>query len=200
MTTQHDERAELIRHVNQVADALCDERLRKAASLLAADGKAGGEVRYCYECGTVGAVGEGKRDCCPDGSHAGYVHPAIAKQAQAGFYPSLETRSQQSAQVAQGWRLVPVEPTEKMRGLLQWFDRGSPAQIKAGWLKVLSASPAAPAAAQVAQPLTTEKINNIKTHIAGLAFICEITDTGQLVDHVVRAVEAAHGIGKDQAS
>lgn len=48
-------------------------------------------------------------------------------------------------------------------------------------------------------PLTDEKIDNIKTHIAGLAFICEITDTGQLVDHVVRAVEAAHGItGKDQ--
>lgn len=39
MTTQQDELAQLIRYVNQVADALCDERLRKAAAFLEADAK-----------------------------------------------------------------------------------------------------------------------------------------------------------------
>ena len=42
-------------------------------------------VRYCYECGHIGEVDYTKhRDCCPDGSHARYVHPKIAEQAQCG--------------------------------------------------------------------------------------------------------------------
>jgi hypothetical protein len=132
MTTQHDERAELICEleamaVNARGVNFEDHPCWKAAALLEADGKAGGEVRGCLICG-------------------GLVDLSRAVKPQAF---SMQGRPQP--------------------------------------------------AAQVAQPLTTEKINNIKTHIAGLAFICEITDTGQLVDHVVRAVEAAHGIGKDQA-
>lgn len=42
-------------------------------------------VRYCPECGRIGEVTEGFRDCCPDGSHHCYVPEAIAKQAHAGF-------------------------------------------------------------------------------------------------------------------
>jgi hypothetical protein len=43
--------------------------------------------------------------------------------------------------VPKGYVLVPLDPDEKMLGVLQWFDRGSPAQIKAGWAKVLAAAP-----------------------------------------------------------
>lgn len=31
-------------------------------------------VRYCYECGSIGEIGGGFIDCCPDGNHAQYVH------------------------------------------------------------------------------------------------------------------------------
>lgn len=54
----------------------------------------GGAVRYCYECGSIGEVSEGKRDCCPDGSHAKYVHPVIAEQAQGGLNAMLSTAPQ----------------------------------------------------------------------------------------------------------
>lgn len=42
-------------------------------------------VRYCYECGTIGPVPEGARDCCPDGSHAVLVPKQVAEQARTGF-------------------------------------------------------------------------------------------------------------------
>lgn len=42
-------------------------------------------VRYCYECGHIGEVSKGKRDCCPDGSHAVMVPKDVAEQARIGF-------------------------------------------------------------------------------------------------------------------
>lgn len=42
-------------------------------------------VRYCYECGHVGAVLPSSIDCCPDGYHAQWVHPEVADQAALGF-------------------------------------------------------------------------------------------------------------------
>lgn len=47
-------------------------------------------VRYCYECGSIGEVPAGARDCCPDGNHATRIHPEIAAQAHAGFLHQLE--------------------------------------------------------------------------------------------------------------
>lgn len=46
-------------------------------------------ARYCYECGSIGQVPESNLDCCPDGSHAKYVHHEIAQQAHAGFHSML---------------------------------------------------------------------------------------------------------------
>ena len=46
-------------------------------------------VRYCCECGSIGEVPIGSRDCCPDGSHAKYIDPVIAEQAQGGFNARL---------------------------------------------------------------------------------------------------------------
>lgn len=48
------------------------------------------DVRYCRECGSIGEVPEGKRDCCPDGNHAVYLHPDIAEQARAGFLATIK--------------------------------------------------------------------------------------------------------------
>lgn len=42
-------------------------------------------VRYCHECGSIGDVPAGKRDCCPDGSHAVLVPEKVADQARTGF-------------------------------------------------------------------------------------------------------------------
>lgn len=58
-----------------------------------------------------------------------YTHPA-PREVQA---------------VPEGWAIVPIVPDKKMQGILQWFDRGSPAQICAGWAKVIAAAPKVPA-------------------------------------------------------
>jgi hypothetical protein len=54
-------------------------------------------VRYCPSCASVGEVGRGHRDCCPDGNTARMVRPDIAEQAAAGFR-SLYLRPQPAAQ------------------------------------------------------------------------------------------------------
>lgn len=46
-------------------------------------------IRYCHECGTVGEVPAGKKDCCPDGSHAAMVPIEVAVQAYAGLISKL---------------------------------------------------------------------------------------------------------------
>lgn len=46
-------------------------------------------VRFCPECGSVGDVGPGYRDCCPDGNHAVRVPRVIAEQAQRGFQSTI---------------------------------------------------------------------------------------------------------------
>lgn len=46
-------------------------------------------VRYCPECGRIGEVGPGYRDCCPDGNHARQVPRVIAEQARQGFLASI---------------------------------------------------------------------------------------------------------------
>ena len=45
-------------------------------------------IRYCSECGTIGKVSEGKRDCCltPTPCHVPYN---VAIQAHAGFHAAL---------------------------------------------------------------------------------------------------------------
>lgn len=49
----------------------------------------GAMVRYCPECGHVGPVREGARDCCPDGNNAVMVTPKVAAQARAGFLAGI---------------------------------------------------------------------------------------------------------------
>ncbi|UUC95448.1 hypothetical protein [Comamonas sp. C11] len=46
-------------------------------------------VRYCPECGHVGEVGAGHRDCCPDGSQAFMVPEKHAKGLRAGFLAQI---------------------------------------------------------------------------------------------------------------
>jgi hypothetical protein len=84
-----------------------------------------------------------------------WLHPANATcvttdpTAYARGIPLYTTPpAAQPAPVQEGWKLVPLEPTEAMAGLLQWFDRGSPLQISKGWREVLSAAPPAPAPVQ----------------------------------------------------
>lgn len=48
-----------------------------------------GLVRYCPECGHVGAVSMEARDCCPDGSRARMVPLKAAEQARVGFILGL---------------------------------------------------------------------------------------------------------------
>ncbi|WP_196482023.1 DUF551 domain-containing protein [Burkholderia stagnalis] len=42
-------------------------------------------VRFCPECGSVGEVPEGARDCCPDGSAARYVPQKFAETCRETF-------------------------------------------------------------------------------------------------------------------
>jgi hypothetical protein len=56
-------------------------------------------------------------------------------------YAELEAKAAAKPAVPEGWKMVPVEPTKEMAGVLQWFDRGSPLQIKEGWKEVLAAAP-----------------------------------------------------------
>ena len=45
-------------------------------------------IRYCSECGTIGAVPADKQDCCPT-SNPCFVSHDIATQAHAGYHAAL---------------------------------------------------------------------------------------------------------------
>jgi len=45
-------------------------------------------IRYCSECGTIGAVPADKQDCCPT-ANPSFVSHDIALQAHAGFKAAL---------------------------------------------------------------------------------------------------------------
>lgn len=117
----------------------------------------GQAVRFCPECGSIGEVPEGFRDCCPDGSHARYVHPVIADMAQGGFHAmlnSLAAPPTPPAGVLDEFVLVPVEPTDEMRdaGNEIILDRG---KLFRAWRAMLSAAP---------QPAAqTQETTNAKT-------------------------------------
>lgn len=59
---------------------------------------ASGLVRYCYECGTIGEPGEGKR-CCPDGHGAPYVPRKVAEQAREGFLSRIRASASEPDQI-----------------------------------------------------------------------------------------------------
>ena len=52
-------------------------------------------VRFCPDCGAIGEVPEGKRDCCPDGSHARYVPESMAHHCQKLFKDLLQVHEDQ---------------------------------------------------------------------------------------------------------
>lgn len=45
-------------------------------------------IRYCSECGTIGAVPADKQNCCPT-ANPSFVSHDIALQAHAGFQAAL---------------------------------------------------------------------------------------------------------------
>lgn len=57
-------------------------------------------VRYCPECGHVGEVGAGHRDCCPDGSQAFMVPEKHAKGLRAGFLAQIAQAAPAAVAVA----------------------------------------------------------------------------------------------------
>lgn len=90
-----------------------------------------GYVRYCRECGRIGDVPDGYRDCCPDGNHAVYVHPGIAEQAQCGFRTMLDGALQTAVELPElpkpegmrrkmrtdgGYDMIPCFTADQMRG------------------------------------------------------------------------------------
>lgn len=46
-------------------------------------------TRYCPDCGHIGPVSEGARDCCPDGDHARVIPSVLAKKCRATFMRTL---------------------------------------------------------------------------------------------------------------
>lgn len=150
MTTQHDERAMLIERLTFLANSdsglsvIAQDTCRKAAALLAADGQAGGEAvawqtrnRYCH-----------KWEPC---SKAFYDEFRFGKETHGVEVRELYATHHQPQAVAQGWKLVPVEPTQKMisaawqQGSGGGWDMEGPEPI---YRAMLDASPAEPAAAQ----------------------------------------------------
>ena len=46
-------------------------------------------TRYCPDCGHLGSVAAGARDCCPDGAHARVIPKALAEKCHAIFKKGL---------------------------------------------------------------------------------------------------------------
>jgi len=72
----------------------------------------------------------------------------------------------QPAQAAQGWKLVPVEPTKEMRNVQTWdFNRFyPPAEI---WAAMLAASPTPPA-----HPAAAQGAGEVVADLKRLASVC----------------------------
>lgn len=222
MTTQHDDRADLVLRVEELTkrfsegwhdgikiDATDIATLSEAAALLA-DGKAGGEAqRVCAEVyQVVGSLlsdlgvfeTEHASKVLDNLSQARLVHDDVLP------WPSFE-RHPRSQAVAQGWKLVPVEPTKEMivAGYAGDFDHVCGHDIgedgaREIWAAMLSASPAAPAAAQVAQPLTeSNAVMHLRALVTALdnAFISSWQSTAAWQKELDLAKEFL-GIGKDQ--
>lgn len=76
-----------------------------------------------------------------------FAHEPVPVGEIVAYVHTWAARRTGSRAVGDGWQMVPKMPNEKMRGILQWFDRGSPAQIDEGWEKVLAAARRAGSAA-----------------------------------------------------
>lgn len=81
-------------------------------------------VRYCYECGSIGDVPKGKRDCCPDGSHAKRVHRVIAEQAQGGFHAMLADFSLSADHIGNAAEMVPITEDQLATALNSFGSSG----------------------------------------------------------------------------
>lgn len=265
MTTQHDERAELIRKLNFAADnnlmlpSAYAEAFRKAAALLAADGQAltqsmkgsGGanaELKALFATTKEEATHNGieflmhgKNMAFKIGNQmftlahepdepgdfefmkGALLHAlsTITPDVNVTFLAKLDQANTKDA-IAQavdrflGWKLpqdfapdcgISFAPLGHPNGWPTGTNLFTAVQARQMLEYMLSASPAAPAAAQVAQPLTEEQVT------AGAQALCRITavecgtnadDEWAIYSEVykgnARAVlAAAHGIGKDQA-
>lgn len=223
MTTQHDERAELSKEekalgafLSAMHDCKLDGGKMRAAMLkalgLAADAQAGGEaVAWRTEAAKwLRMKAEERRatnrqyprhvECYPEWKLRALWISWLADELEAdqesappGLEPWQDDAHPQPKAVAQGWKPVPVEPTDAMvvQGLSASGRDVMESDVEDIYRAMLSASPAAPAAAQVAQPLTDEQT----------ADLWNASKRENLVDHVHEfksAIDAAYGIGKDQ--
>lgn len=152
MTTQHDERAELIRWLELEAiphrpGSHSRHMLLKAAALLAADAQAGGEA-----VAVTDEMAYAFHRALTDGA----ISAEEVEEIKTGLRAALAnyTRTQPQA-VAQGWKPVPVEPTDAMvvQGLSASGRDVMESDVEDIYRAMLSASPSAPAAAQVAQEI-----------------------------------------------
>lgn len=228
MTTQHDERAELIRQLVQAAHRKGElfercqgkgwpdkesaefHKLRDVtipeirAALLAADAQAGGENEADDLLRRLGLDPDQYR------TDGGYINHLKVKAAikNPNDYPRLNQCQHQFVHSADlGGRVCklcghpersasPAAPAHSaewpetpitQEAFNAWFD-ALPWYVRAMW-------PSAQAAAQVAQPLTQDEV------FADDGIMEANSDAGLDMARImqfVRAVEAAHGIGKDQ--
>lgn len=141
MTTQQDERARLINGLRDLRDVDFDDLFVKAAALLEADAQAGGEVALWVSPGQFENLKADHDD--ESGTYLPVRHTSRGK-----FTMPLYTRPQPQA-VAQGWKLVPVEPTDAMvvQGLSASGRDVMESDVEDIYRAMLSASPEAPAAA-----------------------------------------------------
>lgn len=132
-------------------------------------------VRFCPECGHLGEVKAGARDCCPDGGHAAYMPVKTAERCRELFRAALA--APQPAQEPWMYRI--------------WNDEAGKWELteESDWpAEPLSTTPQAPQR----QPLTDEQINAIFEAIP--------MDEYDGVLSIARAIEAEHGITKGPAA
>lgn len=212
MTTQHDELAGLIERLTASADWLehgaktadvplaSGPDLRKAAALLAADAQAGGEVvAYMWQHDETGRIGFVEAEQINNGWQE--LNPRCKVIRPLYTHPQPQAVAQRwrdwVEQRLLNWRQQKVNRSGDQLALDDFMDKQSLDDLidyvcseYEGPDPMPSASPAAPAAAQVAQPLTDQQREQIAAKWRGRNWTL-----GDIID----AVEAAHGIGKDQA-